>query len=478
MTDNKNHPKKILDLKPHERGGGRVAHSKLAQFIPDEELIQSTSRIKNQRDVILERIHRMETSSDRVSGSVFEKVKRDYGLQLDTITELLNEKKQILRDEIRKLYMIREKLTVEVNRHREILEEADFRHYLGEFTQSQYQEVENFETKEIEKSEADLAHINQWIRTHEELFDARDFGREETRAPATSDVTQTAYRPTPQQQPAPQPQAQAPAPTPEPAASDDFSHLFDEGEPVAEEPAAAPNIDQLIQEVQSSAEATAATPESDPFAAEPEKKTLAETPEPELSADPETTPAPAEDNNYFEDENIQEASFKIHPEELEGQPETEGDINPGESVTVARTAVKTPEPTDPKDDSISDILENIRLEGEDDLDSAQASFESNEGQIQTDYKLKLTQGDLDLKEYPMKANTSIGRSPSNDVVLKEPKVSRQHAAINLYNDQYILVDLKSSNGVYVNGTKVDETVLHAGDEVSIGGYKFLFVKND
>jgi len=46
----------------------------------------------------------------------------------------------------------------------------------------------------------------------------------------------------------------------------------------------------------------------------------------------------------------------------------------------------------------------------------------------------------------------------------------------MYNNQFIIIDLKSSNGIYVNGAKVDESVLKEGDEVSVGGYKFLFSK--
>ncbi len=73
-------------------------------------------------------------------------------------------------------------------------------------------------------------------------------------------------------------------------------------------------------------------------------------------------------------------------------------------------------------------------------------------------------------------NVSIGRSPSNDLVLPAAKVSRQHAAINKYKDRYILIDLKSSNGVFVNGRKIDEHTLEEGDEISVGGYRFVFKK--
>ena len=94
----------------------------------------------------------------------------------------------------------------------------------------------------------------------------------------------------------------------------------------------------------------------------------------------------------------------------------------------------------------------------------------------TTYKLIFTEveAELDFNEFTLKENVSIGRSPSNDLVLKAAKVSRQHAAINKYKDKFVVIDLKSSNGVFVNGKKVDEQTLEEGDEVSVGGYRMLF----
>lgn len=131
-----------------------------------------------------------------------------------------------------------------------------------------------------------------------------------------------------------------------------------------------------------------------------------------------------------------------------------------------------------EDDSISEILESIHLDGEEEepakptqiADAKPSAAATTTG----DFKLTLIEGELDTSVFMMGDNTSIGRSPSNDITLKAPKVSRQHAAINKYNNQYIIIDLKSSNGVYVNGAKIDEYVLHEGDEVSIGGYRFKF----
>lgn len=68
----------------------------------------------------------------------------------------------------------------------------------------------------------------------------------------------------------------------------------------------------------------------------------------------------------------------------------------------------------------------------------------------------------------------IGRSPSNDVVLKEPKVSRKHAEIQYIGGKYIILDLESSNGTYVGGKRVSEQVLQPNDEIVIGNTKMVF----
>jgi len=68
----------------------------------------------------------------------------------------------------------------------------------------------------------------------------------------------------------------------------------------------------------------------------------------------------------------------------------------------------------------------------------------------------------------------IGRSPSNEVILKETKVSRKHAEIQMTAGKYILLDLESSNGTYVGGKKITEYILQPGDEIVIGNTRMIF----
>jgi pSer/pThr/pTyr-binding forkhead associated (FHA) protein len=62
----------------------------------------------------------------------------------------------------------------------------------------------------------------------------------------------------------------------------------------------------------------------------------------------------------------------------------------------------------------------------------------------------------------------IGRSPQCHVVLASPDVSRQHASIRLWGDDYVIKDLGSENGLYVNGQRVEIAVLRDGDVIRVG----------
>jgi uncharacterized RDD family membrane protein YckC len=69
---------------------------------------------------------------------------------------------------------------------------------------------------------------------------------------------------------------------------------------------------------------------------------------------------------------------------------------------------------------------------------------------------------------------SIGRDPSNDLVLPDAMVSRRHAVIEFRASQYFLRDCNSSNGSLVNGDRVSERNLRDGDLVAIGTARILF----
>ena len=72
----------------------------------------------------------------------------------------------------------------------------------------------------------------------------------------------------------------------------------------------------------------------------------------------------------------------------------------------------------------------------------------------------------------------IGRDPSNDVVLPSPNVSRFHAQVVRVGQRYRVEDLRSSNGVFVNGERVDGALwLKPEDSIRVGQYRFIMGKD-
>ncbi len=80
------------------------------------------------------------------------------------------------------------------------------------------------------------------------------------------------------------------------------------------------------------------------------------------------------------------------------------------------------------------------------------------------------------RNYPLQAAaTRIGRLSDNDIVLDSPNVSRHHAVIVDTGTNYIINDLRSSNGVHVQHQRIRSTAaLHAGDHIRICDYEFTF----
>jgi pSer/pThr/pTyr-binding forkhead associated (FHA) protein len=69
---------------------------------------------------------------------------------------------------------------------------------------------------------------------------------------------------------------------------------------------------------------------------------------------------------------------------------------------------------------------------------------------------------------------TVGRDPGNDIVLRDPKVSRHHAEIVFERGFFVLHDLASANGTYVNGKRVrSQITLQSGDEIRLGSARFL-----
>jgi FhaA, N-terminal domain/FHA domain len=68
----------------------------------------------------------------------------------------------------------------------------------------------------------------------------------------------------------------------------------------------------------------------------------------------------------------------------------------------------------------------------------------------------------------------LGRSRESDIRLEDPNVSRRHAELRREGDQWTINDLGSTNGVKVNGRRVDRAQLEAGDQIVLGTLELSF----
>jgi predicted component of type VI protein secretion system len=73
-----------------------------------------------------------------------------------------------------------------------------------------------------------------------------------------------------------------------------------------------------------------------------------------------------------------------------------------------------------------------------------------------------------------KAPVVVGRLSTNDVVLADPNVSRRHAELRRDGEQWVLVDLGSTNGTLVNGKLAREHEIKDGDKLSFGTTEVIF----
>jgi len=69
--------------------------------------------------------------------------------------------------------------------------------------------------------------------------------------------------------------------------------------------------------------------------------------------------------------------------------------------------------------------------------------------------------------------TAIGRAPGNNLMIHDPDVSGRHAAIVVSNGVFIIEDLGSTNGTYLNGRKISRERLYIGDEITVGGAQII-----
>ncbi len=81
------------------------------------------------------------------------------------------------------------------------------------------------------------------------------------------------------------------------------------------------------------------------------------------------------------------------------------------------------------------------------------------------------------KTFPLTPVTVMGRSMESDIALNDSFLSNKHAQLELRGSEWVLEDLRSTNGTFVNGLEVrDPTIINEGDVIRIGRIELKLVR--
>jgi len=92
------------------------------------------------------------------------------------------------------------------------------------------------------------------------------------------------------------------------------------------------------------------------------------------------------------------------------------------------------------------------------------------------FKIKIVGPDRERIEEFNKPSIFIGRAQENDLILPVPSVSKRHARLLIKDGRYVLMDLGSTNGTFVNGRQINgPVVVKPGDRISIGEFELSLI---
>lgn len=80
-----------------------------------------------------------------------------------------------------------------------------------------------------------------------------------------------------------------------------------------------------------------------------------------------------------------------------------------------------------------------------------------------------------VKVFPLTESViNIGRRLDNQLVIDDPRISRNHAQLRAIKGRFVIFDLNSTGGTFVNGQRTSQSVMYPGDVISLAGVPLVF----
>lgn len=481
----------------------------------DISVLDELIEIKQQRTVLEERLEKLDEEQGNVSDDVFARVRQDYTGKREGLIERATPLKDQARREHLRLQELLEKTRQLLSEARADDEELQLRHRLGEFDADELADRRSSVEARLKRHDAELDALSDIRERFVAAFDSED----ELLRP----VGQATIPPPEGGEAAPPDEGTVMLPRDqmEPSAAADESAVE---EPAVEEPAEASEADEPEAAEEPPAEEEKAAEEDiaeEPTAAEEESTAAEEEPvAEELVAEELVAEEPPEESAAEEEEPAakepaaEEPAAEAESEEAESEPEV-ADEPPPEvppipslSLEADATEARLPEDLAAQAGSAPETV-NARPIGSGEVQPPADAVPRSEVQAggppgatvilptsQPEIPPVPTPASMDdgatavmqlasliaaeplpggQDVYAVEPLTTLGRSPQNKIQILEPSVSRQHAEIHLRPGGYVLKDLGSENGTFVNGDPIQgEVPIADNDRVQFGTIRFIF----
>ncbi len=420
----------------------------------DTGAIEELTRIRREQEVLEDRLRLMTERREGVSEVVFERVRGDYRGRLDGLDRQARPLKESARREYGKLAALRAELQRARDDAQLEKEEAEFRNGLGEFTAEEYERRSADSAERLSAGDAELAEV--------EALRQRFLGAcrspEELEGDGETEEAEGGGEP----EEAEEPEVTAVSPL-----------VVAESE---SEPSAA-DATGIVGGPDPAVEELFASPPPPPPDAPPSAAPLIADQEAVVEAPPPPPPPAYEDFDVGPTSRLEaategataEASAASASDGATGLDATDEGSKPDLSATRDRDdwheaptgSFEVPPLPPPLPEDFNDDFDEEAFSGATKILSRPRLVEVESGASAREHALAL-------------GRTSIGRASDNVVHLLDEAVSRHHAEVIPGPHGYLLRDLGSENGIFVNGERAPEHVLREGDVIQIGARTLVF----
>jgi pSer/pThr/pTyr-binding forkhead associated (FHA) protein len=126
-------------------------------------------------------------------------------------------------------------------------------------------------------------------------------------------------------------------------------------------------------------------------------------------------------------------------------------------------------------ESIVDVVASHELEASSDTRGMTPAIEDSKNTAKEPLPLNAFLIVDGIKVFPLSESViNIGRRLDNKLVIDDPRISRNHAQLRAIKGRYVIFDLNSTGGTFVNGQRTSQSVLYPGDVISLAGVPLVF----